>query len=88
MSKKDEKDLELEICKSVLKELPVEKLKAAKRFFDIFSDFKRIGKLYGTYIEGVEEALSNTKNGKIYANFNIDGTVTGRLSNSGATNEG
>ena len=84
MQTKFNKKEELEISQAVLSELSNERLTSAKIFFDRFSEFKKLNKLYNTYIEGVEQSLANTKNGKIYANYNIDGTVTGRLSNSGA----
>jgi len=79
-----DKDLELQIAKSVLSDLSEDRLKEAKKFLDNLFDYKRITKLYNTYIEGVETALANTQNGRMYVNYNLDGTVTGRLSNSGA----
>jgi len=83
-AKKYNKQEELDIANSVLGTISDDKLKDAKLFFDRFSEFKKLSKLYNTYIVGVEQSLENTKNGRIYANYNIDGTVTGRLSNSGA----
>jgi DNA polymerase-1 len=83
MQNKKDKEMELMIAESVLKDLPDHKLIAAKSFFDNLFDFKRLRKLYNTYIEGVETALNNTQNGRMYVNYNLDGTVTGRLSNSG-----
>ena len=83
MKSREDKDMEIEIAKSVIRDLPDDKLFAAKEFFDNLFDHKRITKLYNTYIEGVETALANTKNGRMYVNYNLDGTVTGRLSNSG-----
>ena len=83
MKSREDKDMEVEIAKSVLRDLPNDKLVAAKKFFDNLFDHKRVTKLYNTYIEGVETALANTKTGRMYVNYNLDGTVTGRLSNSG-----
>jgi DNA polymerase-1 len=88
MKSKDEKDHELDIAESVLRSLPDSKVIAAKKFLDELSDFKRITKLYNTYIEGVETSLANTSNGRMYVNYNIAGAVTGRLSNSGANTKG
>ena len=84
MSRQSDKEFELQIAESVVKELPDAKIIAAKKFFDSLFDHKRVTKLYNTYIEGVETSLANTQNGRIYVNYNIDGAVTGRLSNSGA----
>jgi DNA polymerase-1 len=85
MKNKQDKDLELQIAKSVIKEISDEKLIAARNFFTCLSDHKRVTKLYNTYIVGVEQSLANTGNGMIYCVYNLDGAVTGRLSNSGAT---
>jgi DNA polymerase-1 len=61
-----------------------DQVKAAKRFFDRFSEYKKLTKLHSVYIEGARTALKNTGNSRIYVKYNIDGTVTGRISNSGA----
>jgi DNA polymerase-1 len=61
-----------------------DQVKAAKRFFDRFSEYKKLTKLHSVYIEGARTALSNTGNSRMYVKYNIDGTVTGRISNSGA----
>jgi len=82
MNKKD-RDLELEISKSVISNLSDENLKKAKNVIDNLLEYKRIKKLYDTYIQGVRTSLENTGNGKIYVRYNLDGAVTGRLSNSG-----
>src|SRR5210317_566646 len=62
-----------------------DQVKAAKRFFDRFSEYKKLTKLHSVYIEGARTALGNTGNSRIYVKYNIDGTVTGRISNSGAS---
>ncbi len=61
-----------------------DQLKAAKKFFDRFSEYKKLTKLHSVYIEGARTALQNTGNSRMYVKYNIDGTVTGRISNSGA----
>jgi len=61
-----------------------DQVKAAKRFFDRFSEYKKLTKLHSVYIEGARTALGNTGNSRMYVKYNIDGTVTGRISNSGA----
>lgn len=81
---KEDMEMEIEIARSVLSSLPDANIIAAKKFFDNLSRYKKLEKLRGTYIEGVEQSLKNTENGKIYVNYNIDGARTGRLSNSGA----
>ena len=83
-SKKADKDKELNISKSVLNSLSDERVTQLFKFFEKHSEFKKLSKLYLTYIKGAEQALENTGNGRMYVRYSIDGTVTGRLSNSGA----
>jgi DNA polymerase-1 len=83
LQSRSDKELEIEIARSVISEISDEKLIAAKNFFDNLFDHKRVTKLFNTYIEGVETALKNTQNGRMYVDYRIDGTVTGRLSNAG-----
>lgn len=75
---------EVNIAKAVLNNMTDDQLKSAKRFFDRFSEYKKLTKLHSVYIEGARTALKNTGNGRMYVKYNIDGTVTGRISNSGA----
>ena len=75
---------EVSIAKAVLHNMSHDKLKAAKKFFDRFSEYKKLTKLHSVYIEGARTALQNTGNSRMYVKYNIDGTVTGRISNSGA----
>jgi DNA polymerase-1 len=79
-----EKEKELSIAQCVLESLPDERIAELFKFFDKHSEFKKLTKLYLTYIKGAEQALENTGNGRMYVRYSIDGTVTGRLSNSGA----
>lgn len=44
-------------------------------------DYRKLEKLYSTYVVGIEEVLD--KNGYLHASFNIPGTESGRLSSSG-----
>jgi DNA polymerase-1 len=43
-------------------------------------DYRKLEKLYNTYVVGLEEVLD--KNGYLHASFNITGTESGRLSSS------
>lgn len=86
--KKSDLLIEEQIARSVIKDLPTDILSSAKAFFDSYNRYKKLNKLYTTYINGPKEALKNTGNGKIYVDYNIDGTVTGRMSNSGVTVSG
>ena len=82
MPRNNEEEL---IARSVLANMSDENVKAAKGFFDRLSAYKKYNKLHSTYIKGMRVALKNTENGRAYCKYSIDGTVTGRISNSGAT---
>lgn len=75
---------EVNIARAVLNSMTDDQVMAAKRFFDRFSEYKKLTKLHSVYIEGARTALKNTGNSRMYVKYNIDGTVTGRISNSGA----
>ena len=53
---------EVNIAKAVLNNMTDDQLKAAKRFFDRFSEYKKLTKLHSVYIEGARTALKNTGN--------------------------
>lgn len=68
----------------------LEKLKAfteddsIKSFLDTIIDFKAVDKIYGTFIPAMENAqLASDGAYYLFGNFNLGGTVSGRLSSSG-----
>lgn len=52
----------------------------AKTFIESYLEYRKLEKLQDTYILGIKNAIAATKNGRIYVEYNIDGTETGRLS--------
>mgnify|MGYP003108386957 FL=1 len=52
----------------------------AKEFINKLLAYKTLSKQYKTYVKGVEAALENNGNGRIYSQYNFATTVTGRLS--------
>ena len=52
----------------------------AKKFITKLLAYKVLSKQYKTYVKGVEAALDNNENGRIYSQYNFANTVTGRLS--------
>ena len=71
------------ISNAVIRELDDATLKEAKLFIIGLLDFRKKKKLYDTYIIGTKEALNYNGVDKIFLEYRIDGTVTGRLSNAG-----
>jgi len=71
------------ISKSVIRSMSDENLVQAKEFLTGLLDFRKSKKLYDTYITGVKKAMAYNEMDRIFVEYRIDGTVTGRLSNAG-----
>lgn len=57
----------------------LDKIKELHPLVPLLQEYRGHHKVYGSYIEGTLERL---KNGRIYPSFNVNGTVTGRISSS------
>ena len=74
---------DLKIATSVVASFSDERLLEVQGFVDDLLEFRKVKKLRDTYSDGIKTSLENTGNGRIYVTYNLDGAVTGRLSNSG-----
>lgn len=83
MSRNQDKE-NLRFCKASIQSMTDAKLIDVYKFLYSLRKYKKYAKLHQTYVEGVKEALKQTGNGKMYVNYNIDGAVTGRISNTGS----
>lgn len=72
-----------QISKSVVMGMEDDTLLDSRKFIKGLLEFRRSKKLYDTYISGVKEAMAYNGSDKIYVEYRLDGTVTGRLSNAG-----
>jgi uracil-DNA glycosylase family 4 len=54
--------------------------KAVEQFVKVFDDFKQLDKQRGTYLEGL--VIKRSADGRIYTEFKIHGTESGRLSSA------
>ena len=68
------------ISRSVIKSKSTDELKSARAFISGLLDLRKAEKLQKTYIHGTEKALDYNDNGKLYVDYRLDGTATGRLS--------
>jgi len=68
------------ICKSILKEKSTRELKDLKKFLNGFLDLRKSEKLKKTYIEGTANAIKYNQEDRVYVDYRLDGTSTGRLS--------
>lgn len=69
-----------DIAKLHIKEVSTKNLKESLLFIDALIKWRSVDKLRSTYFEGVKKSLVNTCNSRIYFDYRIEGTVTGRLS--------
>jgi DNA polymerase-1 len=80
MSKFSGRNEEKEIAVSVISEAKNENLLSAKSFLENLLEYRRLEKLKKTYIDGVSNAIEFNGRNKVYFDFRLDGTATGRLS--------
>ncbi len=80
MSKWKHRDEGKRVSKSVVRQKTTEELREAKKFLAGLLDLRKAEKLKKTYINGTKTAISTTDNGKIYVDYRMDGSSTGRLS--------
>ena len=80
MSKWKYRDEGKRISKSVIEGKSKEDLIIAKTFLESLLELKKVEKLHSTYVKGVRKAVEYNHTNKIYTDFRLDGTVTGRLS--------
>ena len=80
MSKWQHRDEGKKISKSVLKGKTKKQLLEAKKFIGGLLDLRKSEKLAKTYINGTKKALEYNEVDKVFVDFKLDGTATGRLS--------
>lgn len=80
MSKWQHRDEGKKISKSVLQGKTKKQLLEAKKFIGGLLDLRKSEKLAKTYINGTKKALEYNGVDKVFVDFKLDGTATGRLS--------
>ena len=68
------------ISKNVIKSKTTDELRNASRFISGLLDLRKAEKLQKTYIHGTQKALEYNDSSKLYVDYRLDGTATGRLS--------
>lgn len=80
MSKWQHRDEGKKISKSVLQSKSKRQLQEAKKFLGGLLDLRKSEKLAKTYINGTKKAIDYNGLDKVFVDFKLDGTATGRLS--------
>ena len=68
------------ISKSVIRSKTTEELRTASSFITGLLDLRKAEKLQKTYIKGTRTALEYNDSKRLYVDYRLDGTATGRLS--------
>jgi DNA polymerase-1 len=68
------------ISKSVVQAKSTEELQTARKFINGLLDLRKAEKLQKTYIHGTKNALEYNNSRRLYVDYRLDGTATGRLS--------
>jgi DNA polymerase-1 len=68
------------ISKAVISEKSKEDLLNTKAFLEGLLGLRKLEKLYKTYINGTKKAIKYNEKDKIFVDYKLDGTTTGRLS--------
>ena len=68
------------ISKSVVRSKSTDELKVASEFITSLLNLRKAEKLQKTYIHGTKKALEYNDSQKLYVDYRLDGTATGRLS--------
>jgi len=68
------------ISKSVVRSKSKKELEDAAKFITQLLELRKSEKLQKTYIHGAKKALEYNENSRLYVDYRLDGTATGRLS--------
>ena len=68
------------VSKSVVRSKSLDELKVASKFITSLLDLRKAEKLQKTYIHGTKKAIDYNEGHKLYVDYRLDGTSTGRLS--------
>ena len=78
--RKNKEQQEKEIALSVIGGKSTEDLLEIKEWMDKFLKWRSYSKLHKTYVTGLHNAIDYNGADKVYCDYRLDGTVTGRLS--------
>lgn len=81
-------DLDKQISEDFVSKKSTDDLKNAKKWLTSLLELRKVQKLYKTYVNGIERALEVNDTSKVYVDYRMDGTLTGRLSCASYSNMG
>lgn len=88
MARRRRVDLDKQISEDYVSKKSTEDLKEAKAWLGSLLELRKVQKLYKTYVNGIKRALDINDINKVYVDYRMDGTLTGRLSCASYSNMG
>jgi DNA polymerase-1 len=73
-------DLDKTISDDYISKKSTEDLREAKHWLESLLEMRKAQKLYDTYVKGIRNATEFNESDKVYVDYRMDGTLTGRLS--------
>jgi DNA polymerase-1 len=73
-------DIDKQISEDYVSKKSTEELRDAKVWLNSFLEMRKAQKLYNTYVKGIRRATDFNGHDKVYVDYRMDGTLTGRLS--------
>jgi len=88
VARRNNKNLDKQISEDYISKKSTEDLREAKGWLDSLLELRKVQKLYNTYVNGIKRAVDFNGTDKVYVDYRMDGTLTGRLSCASYSNMG
>jgi len=88
VARRNNKNLDKQISEDYVSKKSTEDLREAKGWLDSLLELRKVQKLYNTYVNGIKRAVDINGTNKVYVDYRMDGTLTGRLSCASYSNMG
>ena len=73
-------DLDKTISEDIISKKSTPHLREVKGWLESLLEMRKAQKLYDTYVKGIRRATEFNESDKVYVDYRMDGTLTGRLS--------
>jgi len=88
VARRNNKTLDKQISEDYVSKKSTQDLREAKDWLGSLLELRKVQKLYNTYVNGIKRAVDFNGTNKVYVDYRMDGTLTGRLSCASYSNMG
>ena len=81
-------DLDKSISEDIISKKSTSDLREAKKWLESLLEMRKAQKLYDTYVKGIRRATEFNESDRVFVDYRMDGTLTGRLSCASYSNMG